>query len=232
MTTAKSLASFTLANLVRAVAGDESLRADMLRAAVFNAYKLAYKDGNKNQLQGRNNSLYEQAKLFSDYAACRDAGMNKPKVAATYYAAHLSALELIGVPGKLADADADAVDSAATDAADRYLAQVQAFTDAIAADAAEKRAARKAAKDAEQGPVQAGNSDDASATVPTSAISAETSDVTTISIAAMVESIAEQITMGALTDAELAIIQNALALRAADVALATASAPVEFEVPA
>lgn len=230
---AKSLASFNLSGVVAAQAGNTTMQADMLRAAVFNAFKLTFKDGNKNQLIGRANSLYEQARLFSDMGAAKDHGFAKPKVAARLYAAHLSALALFNIPqadgvpalGKLTAEelrDID-VDTAASDATDRYLAQVRLYMeDAAAADAAKKEA-RKEAKAKADGEGVGEGEGEGTASVPADAVVAESADSVTMDTGALVTALADAIQSGMLSDAELTIIRNALALHAADVALAAAA---------
>lgn len=231
---AKSLASFSVANLVAAQAGNTAVANDMMRAAVFNAFKLAYKDGNKNQLIGRAGSLYEQAKLYADMGAAKDAGFAKPKVAARLYQAHLSALALFGIPavdgapsiGKLADVDAAGIDAAANDAAERYLAQVAAYqADAAAADAAKREARKDAKAKADGAGVTEG---EGTADVPASAVTAESVETITMDVSALVATLADAIQSGMLDDDQIAIVRNALAINAANAALAiaAASAPV------
>jgi hypothetical protein len=233
---AKSLASFSVANLVAAQAGNTAVANDMMRAAVFNAFKLTYKDGNKNQLIGRAGSLFEQARLYADMGAAKDAGFAKPKVAARLYQAHLSALALFGIPavdgapsiGKLADVDAAGIDAAANDAAERYLAQVAAYqADAAAADAAKREARKDAKAKADGAGVGEGTAD-----VPASAVTAETVETVTMDISAMVVSLAEAIQSGMLDDDQIAIVRNALAINAANAALAIAAATAPVAEPA
>lgn len=240
---AKSLASFNLSGVVAAQAGNEAMRADMLRAAVHNAFRLTFKDGNKNQLIGRANSLYEQAKLFSDAGAAKDHGFTKPKVAARMYAAHLSALALFNIPqadgvpaiGKMADADAAAIDAAAAEHTERYLAQVSQFmSDAAAADAA-KRDARKEAKAKADGAGVAsgeGVGDETTTSVPAGAVVAESGNSLSMDTGALVDALADAIKAGMLTAEELTLVRLALATHDADVALAAAAAPAADPVAA
>lgn len=133
----------SLSHVVKLIAGHADARNDVLAGVVYSAYFQALSHGNKSQLQGRENSLFEQATMYSKQANAKAAGFAQPLKAATYYAAHLDALNNIGVPGKLAEGDAvaqaEALALAYMDNVETYLADVQAM-------AAEKRAASKAAK--------------------------------------------------------------------------------------
>lgn len=146
-------ANQSLSDIVRMIAGHAEARNDVIVGAVFSAYFQALKHGNKAQLQGRASSLYEQAKMYSTAKACKEAGFAQPQKAAVLYAAHLSALDVVGIPEKatiaqLVDGDGNAttVEVMAEGMALAYMDVVQAYIADDAAIKAEKRAASKAAQ--------------------------------------------------------------------------------------
>lgn len=165
---AVTLSNLSLTDIVKAIAGNSEARHDMLLSTVYTAYLQALKHGNKNQLQGRASSLYEQAKLYSTAKACKGV-FAQPAKAALYYQAHLSALDIVGVPVKLSastiDADGIAIDTehAAEVSAINYIAAVDAYLLDVAQIAADKRAASKQAQAAAKPvAVAAESKDDAS----------------------------------------------------------------------
>ena len=137
----------SLSDVVRAAAGHTEAKRDVMAGVVYSAYFQALKHGNKSQLQGRESSLLEQAKVYSVQAKAKEAGFPQPKKAAEYYAAHLSALTIVGIPTKataeeLAQVTAEVM---AEGMALAYIDCVDSYLSELAAMAAEKRAANKAA---------------------------------------------------------------------------------------
>lgn len=201
----------SLSDVVRAAAGHTEAKRDVMAGAVYSAYFQALKHGNKSQLQGRASSLFEQATMYSSTAKAKAGGFPQPKKAGEYYAAHLSALNIVGMPGKadaamLADTTAEALAEgmalAYIDAVDNYLAE-------LVAEAAEKRAASKAAQ-AKAAPVAVGGDategDDSGAAV---GVQASIVPAPAMSLADMVAAVAAALRTGVIDDASAGVLAEA-----------------------
>ena len=212
----------SLSHVVRMIAGHADAKQDVLAGVVHSAYFQALRHGNKAQLQGRENSLYEQAKMYSKPAACKSAGFAQPQKAAVYYAAHLNALDNVGVPAKQgADAPIDA-DTLAESLTLAYIQCVDAYVADVAQIAADKRAASKAAKATEPKPI---NHDAVDAIKEaTDAAAADRAPAVT-DISAMVQAVAAALVAGALSAEQRAVLADAVDMAAtAEIAALLAAA--------
>jgi len=199
-------ANQSLSDIIRLVAGHAEAKQDVILGAVHSAYYQALKHGNKAQLQGRANSLYEQAKMYSTATNAKAAGFAKPQTAATVYAAHLSALDIVGIPGKasadqLVDDDGNvvSVETLAEGMALAYMDAVTAYVAEVEQAKADKRAASKAAQ-AKAAPSP--EAVEAVADAKEAAAQANSVPVVTLTMAEMVAAVAAALRTGTL-DADL-----------------------------
>lgn len=219
-------ASQSLSDVVRAAAGHTEAKRDVMAGAVYSAYFQALKHGNKSQLQGRASSLFEQATMYSSTAKAKAGGFPQPKKAGEYYAAHLSALNIVGMPGKatpeqvaeaalaytneggwLTGADivvamAEGMALAYIDAVDNYLAE-------LVAEAAEKRAASKAAQAKAAPVVTSGDTAEGDGSAAAVGVQASIVPAPAMTLADMVAAVAAALRTGTIDEAAAGVLAEA-----------------------
>ncbi len=216
----KAIFSLSLTDFVRADAGNSEAQHDARVATLYTAYRAAFSAGQKTPLL----NLKAQCELYSTPAKCRplfDAEKTTAACtkAARVYGAYKTAIDAVGIPGKVVNTPvgvtvADAVDSMAATAAGEFVAIVTAALAPAPVDAAAQAKAKadRAAKVAadKEAIVKAG------AALRQQAIDAALSEARAKdaaiapTLADMVRIVANAVTTGMLDADALALLDHAL----------------------
>lgn len=208
-----------LSDIVRAEAGAPEAQLDNRTAVLYSAAYHIMKSGNKTQF----NLLTTACTTYADVKACKAALETSTINAAvkrmhSVYLAYGAALAAFPAPAMMKGADHAAIDDAAAVYATQFatLVQVALTPEAKQVKTAEEKAAAKALKEKEQAAAAA-----QAAAEQQAVIDAKVADIAAanaLTMADMVQAVANAVRMGMATNDQLATLNDALDAVAANVA--------------